>query len=93
MTQADNTPAQLVSDGVRYTVLTTSCVWTKPSGWRVNMLKWAAIFLVIAIVAALLGFTGIAGAATDIARFLFFLFLAICVIMFVLGISTGRRDF
>jgi len=36
------------------------------------MLKWAAIFLVIAIVAALLGFTGIAGAATDIARFLFF---------------------
>ena len=39
------------------------------------MLKWAAIFLVIAIIAALFGFTGIAGAAADIAKFLFFLFI------------------
>ena len=41
------------------------------------MLKWAAIFLVIAIIAALLGLTGMAGAAADIAKFLFFLFIAI----------------
>ena len=41
------------------------------------MLRWAAIFFVIAIIAALFGFTGIAGAAADIARFLFFLFVAI----------------
>jgi len=34
------------------------------------MLRWAAIFLVIALIAALLGFTGIAGAAADIAKFM-----------------------
>ena len=58
-----------------------------------RMLKWAAIFLVIAIIAALLGFTGIAGAAADIARFLFFLFIAIFVIIFLLAIFTGRKLF
>ena len=49
------------------------------------MLKWAVIFLVIALVAALLGFTGIATAAAGIAKFLFFLFLALCVIFFILA--------
>lgn len=58
-----------------------------------RMLKWAAIFLVIAIIAALLGFTGIAGAAADIAKFLFFLFIAIFVIIFLLAIFTGRKLF
>ena len=55
------------------------------------MIKWAAIFMVIAIIAAILGFTGIAGAATEIVKFLFFLFLAICVILFLVGIFTGKR--
>jgi uncharacterized membrane protein YtjA (UPF0391 family) len=58
-----------------------------------KMLKWAAIFLVIAIIAALFGFTGIAGAAADIARFLFFLFIAIFVIIFLLAIFTGKKMF
>ncbi len=55
------------------------------------MLKWAFIFLVIALVAALFGFTGIAAAATGIAKFLFFLFLVICLILFVIGISIGKK--
>ncbi len=42
------------------------------------MLKWAAIFLVIALIAALFGFTGIVSAAAGIAKFLFFLFLVVC---------------
>ena len=46
------------------------------------MLRWAAIFLVIALVAALFGFTGIAAAAAGIAKFLFFLFLVICLVFF-----------
>ena len=58
-----------------------------------RMLKWAAIFLVIAIIAAILGFTGIAGAAADIAKFLFFLFIAIFVIVFLLAIFAGRKMF
>jgi len=48
-------------------------------------------FLVIALVAALFGFTGIAAAAAGIAKFLFFLFLVICLIFLIIGISAGRR--
>jgi len=42
---------------------------------------------------ALLGFTGIAGAAADIAKFLFFLFIAIFVIIFLLAIFAGKQLF
>ncbi|HXP36069.1 MAG TPA: DUF1328 domain-containing protein [Chthoniobacterales bacterium] len=55
------------------------------------MLKWAAIFLVIALVAALFGFTGIASPAAGIAKFLFFLFLVVCLIFFIIGISIGKK--
>jgi len=50
------------------------------------MLRWAVIFLVIALVAALFGFTGIAAAAAGIAKFLFFLFLVICL-------AEGSRNY
>jgi uncharacterized membrane protein YtjA (UPF0391 family) len=55
------------------------------------MLRWAAIFFVIAIIAALLGFTGVAGAAANIAVFLFYLFVAIFVILLLLGLFAGRK--
>lgn len=55
------------------------------------MLRWALIFLIIALVVALFGFTGIAAAAAGIAKFLFVLFLVACLIFFVLGISAARR--
>jgi len=55
------------------------------------MLRWAAIFLVIALVAALFGFTGIATAAAGIAKLLFIVFLVVCLIFFVLGMSATRR--
>ena len=54
------------------------------------MLRWAFIFLVLGIVAALFGFTGIAGASIGIAKFLFFLFLAIFVVMLILGLTVYR---
>ncbi len=54
------------------------------------MLRWAAIFLVIAIIAAIFGFGGVAGAAVGIAKTLFFIFLAICVVLFLLGLFAGR---
>ena len=44
-----------------------------------------------ALVAALLGFTGIASAAAGIAKFLFFLFLVMCLIFFIIGMSVGRK--
>jgi uncharacterized membrane protein YtjA (UPF0391 family) len=49
------------------------------------------MFLVVALVAALFGFTGIAVAAAGIAKFLFFLFLVMCLIFFILGMSATRR--
>jgi uncharacterized membrane protein YtjA (UPF0391 family) len=55
-----------------------------------TMLKWAMIFLVIGLVAGLLGFTGIAGTSIAIAKFLFFLFLAIFLILLVLGLTVYR---
>jgi uncharacterized membrane protein YtjA (UPF0391 family) len=54
------------------------------------MLRWAVIFLVVALVAALLGFTNLAGGAASIAMILFYVFLAITVILFLLSLF-GRR--
>jgi uncharacterized membrane protein YtjA (UPF0391 family) len=55
------------------------------------MLRWAVIFLVIAIVVALFGFTGIAADAAAVAKFLFGLFLLLCLIFFILAISAAKR--
>jgi uncharacterized membrane protein YtjA (UPF0391 family) len=54
------------------------------------MLRWALIFLVISLIAALFGFTGIAAAAAGIAKILFFIFIVITVILFALAIAAGR---
>ncbi len=49
------------------------------------MLKWAVIFFVIALVAAVLGFSGIAAGASEIARILFFVFIAIFLVSLIMG--------
>ena len=49
------------------------------------MLGWAITFLIIAVIAAVFGFGGIAAASAEIAKVLFFLFLVICIIFFLLG--------
>jgi uncharacterized membrane protein YtjA (UPF0391 family) len=54
------------------------------------MLRWAVIFLVVALVAALLGFGGIAGAAANIAVFLFWAFVIIAAVLFLLGLFGAR---
>ena len=54
------------------------------------MLNYAAVFLVIALVAALLGFTGIAGGAVEIAKILFFVFLLLFVGSLILGLMRRR---
>jgi uncharacterized membrane protein YtjA (UPF0391 family) len=50
------------------------------------MLQYAAIFLVIAIIAAVFGFGGIAAGATEIAKILFFIFLIIFVATLIMGL-------
>ena len=49
------------------------------------MLNWAVTFFVVAIIAAVLGFTNIAGSAIDIAKILFFVFLILAVVSFIFG--------
>jgi uncharacterized membrane protein YtjA (UPF0391 family) len=49
------------------------------------MLRWAVIFFIIAIVAAIFGFGGIAEGAETIAKTLFFIFLVLLVITLIFG--------
>lgn len=55
-----------------------------------KMLRWALGFLLIAIIAAIFGFGGVAAAASDIAVFLFYLFAILFVVAMVIGVFTGR---
>jgi uncharacterized membrane protein YtjA (UPF0391 family) len=49
------------------------------------MLRWALLFLVVALVAALFGFTTVAGTAYAAAKILFFVFLVLFVVALLLG--------
>lgn len=51
------------------------------------MLYWAFVFLVIALVAAVLGFGGIAVASAGIAKILFFVFLIIFLATLIMGLA------
>jgi uncharacterized membrane protein YtjA (UPF0391 family) len=58
---------------------------------RLAMFKWALIFAVIALIAAVLGFGGIAGAAAGIAKILFFVGLALVVLFLILGVAAAKK--
>jgi uncharacterized membrane protein YtjA (UPF0391 family) len=55
------------------------------------MLRWSVIFFIVAIIAAIFGFGGIAEGAADIAKVLFFIFLALFVIAILFGASIFKR--
>ncbi len=55
------------------------------------MLHMALVFLVIGILAALLGFTTIAGASFAIAKFLAGLFLLLFLIFLVIGLTAAKK--
>ena len=55
-----------------------------------TMLRWAVIFLVIALVAALFGFTGIAASAAGIAKILFYIFLVLFLLSIIAGAFNRR---
>ncbi|AWN37576.1 MULTISPECIES: DUF1328 domain-containing protein [Methylobacterium] len=54
------------------------------------MLGWAVTFLVVALVAALLGFGGIAGTAMEAAKLVFFVAIVLFAISAVIGLLRGR---
>ena len=54
------------------------------------MLHYAAVFFVIALVAALLGFTGIAAGAVEIAKILFFIFVVLFLVSLIAGLMRRK---
>lgn len=56
-----------------------------------GLLKWAAILAILAIVAAILGFTGIAEGLAFVAQVFFFLFLAAIVILVIAGVWVWKK--
>jgi uncharacterized membrane protein YtjA (UPF0391 family) len=57
---------------------------------RIKMFGWALFFLVVALIAALLGFGGIAGTAVGIAKLIFFVALILFAITAVVHLVRGR---
>jgi uncharacterized membrane protein YtjA (UPF0391 family) len=55
------------------------------------MVSWAITFFLLAIVAAVLGFTGLAGSLASIAKFLLVLFVVLFLATLVYSMVTGRR--
>src|SRR5215470_6948316 len=56
----------------------------------VAMLSWALTFLIVALIAAVLGFGGIAGFAVEIAKIIFFVAIILFLISAVVGLVRGR---
>lgn len=54
------------------------------------MLHYAVVFFVIALIAALFGFGGIAAGAVEIAKILFFIFIVLAAITFVVNLIKSR---
>lgn len=55
------------------------------------MLRWALTFLIVALIAAFLGFGSLAGLSADIARILFFVFIILFLISTVAHLISGKR--
>ncbi len=55
------------------------------------MLRWSITFFIIALVAALLGFGNLAGAASGMASVLFWVFVVLFVLSLLVSLVTGKR--
>src|SRR5580692_11481539 len=54
------------------------------------MLSWVVTFLVVALIAGILGFGGIAGVSIEIAKAIFFIAIILFIVSAVVGIARGR---
>ncbi len=57
------------------------------------MLKWAVIFFLISVVAGFFGFRGVESGAQKIAKVLFFIAIAIFLVVLVFGVFLGKLVF
>jgi uncharacterized membrane protein YtjA (UPF0391 family) len=58
---------------------------------RSHMLRWAIGFFIIALVAAVLGFGGLAATAAGIAKFIFYIFLVLFMVSLLAHLMRGSR--
>jgi uncharacterized membrane protein YtjA (UPF0391 family) len=54
------------------------------------MLSWVVTFLIIALIAGVLGFGGIAGASIEMAKIVFFVAVVLFLVSAVIGLARGR---
>lgn len=54
------------------------------------MLKWALVFLIVSLIAAMFGFTGIAAGTAAIAKILFYIAVFLFLLFLVLGLFAMR---
>jgi len=54
------------------------------------MLSWVVTFLIVALIAGVLGFGGIAGASVEIAKTIFFIAVILFLVSAVVGLARGR---
>jgi uncharacterized membrane protein YtjA (UPF0391 family) len=65
----------------------------EPKTWKSEvrvMLSWVVTFLIIALIAGILGFGGIAGASIEIAKVIFFIAVVLFLVSAVVGLARGR---
>jgi uncharacterized membrane protein YtjA (UPF0391 family) len=55
------------------------------------MLGWVITFLIVALIAAILGFGGIAGVSIEIAKVIFFIAVVLFLVSAIVGLARGRR--
>jgi uncharacterized membrane protein YtjA (UPF0391 family) len=55
-----------------------------------DMLGWVVTFLIVALIAGILGFGGIAGASIEIAKIIFFIAVVLFLVSALIGVSRGR---
>lgn len=55
------------------------------------MIKWAIIIAIIGLIAGALGFSGVAGTAMGVAKFLFWAGIVIALVLFVLGTMLAKK--
>ena len=54
------------------------------------MLSWVVTFLVVALIAGILGFGGVAGVSIEIAKTIFFIAIVLFLVSAVVGVVRGR---
>ena len=64
--------------------------WPQKNNQEIVMLHYTVVFLVIALIAAVFGFGGIAAGAVEIAKILFFIFAILAIASFITGLMRRK---